>query len=174
MKILIIPMLLLSMSGCVTQAEYEATHKPIQPVEKIYEMPGLSQSQIYDGARQWFAQTFVKANAVIQYEDKSAGSIIGKGSMAYPCQTSFRCLGVATNTLSFTIRVDTKEGKMRVNYSDLIRKVPAAVTSGIHTQAMDINVVTEEDKILISNKLIGLTDDMAQKINSGEKTNSNW
>ena len=80
----------LLISGVVVSSLYGCATTPQQPVEqvkfeKIYPMGELKQAQVYDGARQWFATAFRSANAVIQYEDKATGSIIGKGNMQYRC-----------------------------------------------------------------------------------------
>ncbi|MFX9397393.1 DUF4468 domain-containing protein, partial [Acinetobacter baumannii] len=85
--------------------------QPSEPVkfEKVYQIDGLNQAQIYDGARQWFAVAFASANAVIQYEDKASGTIIGKGNMRYPC-SGMECLAMTGNErVDFTVRVDTKD-----------------------------------------------------------------
>lgn len=86
-KLLLIGVLGISavLSGCATTPQ-----SPSEPVkfEKVYQIDGLNQAQIYDGARQWFATAFRSANAVIQYEDKATGSIIGKGNMPYRCSGS--------------------------------------------------------------------------------------
>ncbi len=87
-KILLAGFLGLGLAGCATTPQ-----QPSEPVkfEKVYQIDGLNQAQIYDGARQWFAVAFASANAVIQYEDKASGTIIGKGNMRYPC-SGMECL----------------------------------------------------------------------------------
>jgi hypothetical protein len=147
---------------------------PIENVQKVYEMPGLSQGQIYDASRQWFAESFKSANAVIQYEDKTSGSIIGKGTMKFPCMGVFQCLAYMTATVDFTIRVDTKENKMRVTYNDLTIKRPASYNSGIYSSATENPIYLQSEKDSVSAKLDLLTDDMADKIKKGQKYNSNW
>lgn len=158
-----------ALSGCATTPLV-----PITNVQKVYDMPSLTQPQIYDASRQWFAESFKSANAVIQYEDKTSGSIIGKGNMRFPCIGAFQCLAYATATVDFTIRVDTKEGKMRVTYNDLTIKRPASYTSGIFQSASENPVSLESEKSAVSAKLDVLTDQMAEKIKSGQKYNSNW
>ena len=47
--------------------------------EDVVKVEGVSASDLYVRANEWFAKTFNSANAVIQMQDKEAGKIIGKG-----------------------------------------------------------------------------------------------
>lgn len=162
----------LVLSGCATT--------PKQPVEqakfeKIYQLEGLNQAQVYDGARQWFAVAFQSANAVIQYEDKSTGTIIGKGNMRYPC-SGMECLAMTGNErVDFTVRVDTKDGRMRVGYNNLTYSAPSYMSSGIRMPAQNYPI-TESRKStpLIINNLNKFSDEMAEKIKTQQAVNSNW
>ncbi|KJV38185.1 DUF4468 domain-containing protein [Acinetobacter brisouii] len=162
----------LVLGGCAT-----TQNPPSAPAkfEKIYAIDGLNQSQIYDGARQWFAIAFRSANAVIQYEDKATGTIIGKGNMQYPC-TGFECMGMTGKEhVDFTVRVDTKDGKIRVGYEDLVYSAPAHLNSGILMPAVSYPIRdTSKSKTAVIAKLDILSSEMVGKIKSQQKVNSDW
>ena len=77
---------------------------------KVVTVTGQSQKQIYNKARQWFSTYFVSGESVVDYEDASAGTIIGKGIGT----AGVEALGLIKAGIHYTIRVDTKSGRMRV------------------------------------------------------------
>lgn len=148
-----------------------------QPIkfEKVYEVAGISKDQIYDGARQWFAISFKSANAVIQYEDKNAGTIIGKGNMTFPCTSYLNCLANKDIKVEFTARIDTKDAKIRVNYADLRKVSLPKVSSGLKLPGYNLAIEENSyDGELVSKKLGELSDEMVQKIQSQKKVNDDW
>lgn len=151
---------------------------PSEPAkfEKVYPIDGLNQVQIYDGARQWFATAFRSANAVIQYEDKTTGAIIGKGSMTYRCAGFADCMTVTSgDRVDFTVRVDTKDGRMRVSYDNLTHYKPAQVISGVRYNETN-RPITENypsAKVIID-ELNKSSDEMAEKIKTQQKVNADW
>ncbi|MCL6748862.1 hypothetical protein DEM91_09590 [Prevotella sp. TCVGH] len=77
---------------------------------------GQTAEQLYVNLNYWFTATFNDANSVIKLNDKESGVIIASGYMA-------DIAGHAGGTNSYNvsikpvIRVDIKEGKIRVTYS---------------------------------------------------------
>lgn len=163
----------LALSGCAT-----APQQPVEPVkfEKVYQMEGLNQSQVYDGARQWFATAFRSANAVIQYEDKATGSIIGKGNTQYRCSGFADCMTVTSgDRVDFTVRVDTKDGRMRVSYDNLTHYKPAQLISGVRYNESNTPITESKPSAkLIVDALNSSSDEMAEKVKTQQKVNSNW
>lgn len=163
----------LGLTGCATT--------PVQPsaevkFEKIYPMGELKQVQVYDGARQWFAVAFRSANAVIQYEDKATGSIIGKGNTKYICGGIIDCMAATTgDRIDFTVRVDTKDGRMRVAYDNLSHYKPAQVINGIRYNETNTPITENHAsaKMIIA-QLDKSSDDMANKIQTQQKINTDW
>ena len=158
----------LGLVGCATTPQ-----QPSEPVkfEKVYQIEGLNQAQVYDGARQWFATAFRSANAVIQYEDKTTGSIIGKGNMQYRCSGFADCMTVtAGDRVDFTVRVDTKDGKMRVSYDNLSHYKPAQVISGVRYNETN-RPITENypSAKIIVDELNKSSDEMAEKSKHSKK-----
>lgn len=172
-KLLTSGILAVGLVGCATAPVQTAPTK----FEKVYDVAGLNQAKIYDGARQWFAVAFRSANAVVQYEDKSVGTIIGKGSMAYPCSGAMDCMAFQKSRVEFTTRIDTKDGKIRVAYEDLHHKEDPSYSaiSGVRSAGFD-NQVREGSKVAqnVVFKLDQLSSEMVSKIQAQEKVNSNW
>lgn len=162
----------LVLGGCATTPK-----QPVEPAkfEKIYQLDSLNQTQVYDGARQWFAVAFQSANAVIQYEDKATGTIIGKGNMRYPC-SGMECLAMTGNErVDFTVRVDTKSGRMRVGYDNLIYHAPSRMSSGIMIPAQSYPIAEgRKSTPLIIAELNKSSDNMAEKIKTQQKVNADW
>lgn len=171
-KLLVLAIVGFGLVGCATT--------PKQPVEsakfeKIYQLDRLNQAQVYDGARQWFAVAFQSANAVIQYEDKATGTIIGKGNMRYPC-SGMECLAMTGNErVDFTVRVDTKDGRMRVGYDNLTYSAPSRMSSGIMIPAQNYPIIeSRKSAPLIIGNLNKFSDEMAEKIRTQQKVNAEW
>ena len=83
---------------------------------QVISCDGQSAEQLYVNLNYWFTATFNDANSVIKLNDKESGVIIASGYMA-------DIAGHAGGTNSYNvsikpvIRVDIKEGKIRVTYS---------------------------------------------------------
>lgn len=172
-KIALIGLVGIGLVGCATTPQ-----QPVTPVkfEKIYQLDNLKQPQIYDGARQWFAVAFRSANAVIQYEDKATGTIIGKGNMQYRCAGFADCMTVTGgDRVDFTVRVDTKDGRMRVGYDNLTHYKPAQVISGVRYSETNRPITENYPSAKVTiDELNKFSDEMAEKIRTQQTINSNW
>jgi hypothetical protein len=161
------------LTGCATTPPV-----PKEPVklENIYTIENLTKDQIYDGTRQWFAIAFNSANAVIQYEDKKAGTIIGKASTKYTCAAIADCLlGTTNDKLEFTIRVDTKDNRVRVAYSDLVYFIPAHTSGGTYFNDSRRPISPDSDAARMNvPKLDKAVQDMVNKIATQQKVNADW
>lgn len=102
MKNLTLISLLLLTSCMVTQLPTEQT-----TLEKVIEVPGVSQNDLYVRANTWFVRTFNSAESVIEFQDKESGKIAGKYIVGYNYLLT-EYLGKQT------ITVDVKEGKARI------------------------------------------------------------
>src|ERR1051326_6509700 len=84
----------------------------------VYEAPSSRQSQIFEAAKVWIAQKFVSAKAVIEHEDKQGGVLIGNGITDYPCK-GMGCTLKDEWGLAFTIRVDVKDNKFKLTFTNV-------------------------------------------------------
>jgi hypothetical protein len=81
--------------------------------EQIDSVTGASQQELYSRARIWVANAFTNSNDVIQVADRDAGQIIGKGAFDYLFLWGRNQITV-TGTAFFTIRIDCRENKARI------------------------------------------------------------
>jgi hypothetical protein len=87
-------------------------------IEKVFDAPGYSKDQVFDATKIWVAENFRSAKAVLEYENKDAGTIIGNGSIPYPCK-GLECIGASDWKVPFTMRVDVKDQKFRLTFTNV-------------------------------------------------------
>lgn len=117
--------LLIMGTGC-------AAHMPVQAEEKtfsgVFEAPGNPKEVLYERVKIWMAQKFQSSKAVIEYENKVDGTIIGNGIIKYPCEgIGLECMAKSDWTVPFNMRVDVKDDKFRLTYTNLRVSWPASV-----------------------------------------------
>jgi hypothetical protein len=109
--------------------------------EFIKEFPGKSKDLIFEKTYKWIAENFKSAKAVIDYQDKQAGTIIAKG-----------IIDVSGGNFKFTLTVDIKEGKARYRYTNLI---------WLMLGGDEIEVISQDGHKLVHQRLDQLTTDMS-------------
>jgi hypothetical protein len=117
MKLLAPIAIVVSLTGCAAMQPVSEADKNI---EFITEAQNFTKDQIFTGSKVWIAENFKSAKAVIEYENKEEGVIIGNGSTSYPC-SGMECLqaGAATDwKLNFTMRIDAKDNKFRTTFTN--------------------------------------------------------
>jgi hypothetical protein len=83
--------------------------------EQIAQCTG-NQKELYLKARKWFVDTFHNAKSVLQMEDKEDGKLAGKAFHTYVFNNGLSSSNVA---IDFTLNVDIKDGKYRVQFYDM-------------------------------------------------------
>lgn len=133
----------------------ESFSAPDQSFEKVYEAPERTKDQIFSASRIWIAENFKSAKAVIEYENKDEGTLIGNGLIPFPCKGVFDCLGKGSWKVRFTMRVDMKDDKFRLTFSNIGLVWPAAVYNGVVTPANDGGpVYSQKDRDKIQTALL--------------------
>ena len=74
-------------------------------LQKVIEVPGFSQKQIYTRTLEWMTKTYVSANEVIQLKDPDHGKLIGRGITYF---TNGAEPFAATIPCEYIITVETK------------------------------------------------------------------
>lgn len=104
-----------------------ASAQPIAPDEASFEITvdaaGVPRDKIHDGAKIWIAANFKSSRAVIDLDDKPAGILIGNGRIAYPC-SGIECLAKGAWKIGFKMRLDARDGRFRLQFSNLTLIVP--------------------------------------------------
>lgn len=96
-----------------------ATLPPIPPEKSNYEKvytTSLPKNVVFSKGLEWIAKTFKSAKAVIEFQDKDAGKIIGNGItniLVGPMRVSI--------PIYFTMTLEAKEGKYRMVFDNVQR-----------------------------------------------------
>jgi Domain of unknown function (DUF4468) with TBP-like fold len=100
-------------SGCATP-EF-ATNEEMKH-EFIVALPGMKKEELFEKTLKWIALNFRSAKAVVEYQDKETGSVIGNGSTKVTLDGLFTPY---TADLLFTMNVDIRDEKARVRFLNL-------------------------------------------------------
>ncbi len=86
---------------------------------RVIETDSVGKNALFISINEWFATHYNSANAVIQMADKDAGIIIGKGAFEYTRSGFMQCY---TGSVSYTIKVEMKDNRYRVELTNFIHK----------------------------------------------------
>lgn len=153
--------IIITLTGCAGMQPAKQTS-----IENVIDVPGRSKDQIYTATKIWIAENFNSAKAVIEDDDKAGGRIIGNGSVKYPC-SGINCLGRDGWLLKFTMRVDTKDQKFKVTFTNIVLSVPSGTYRGFE-RALLQDEFDESQPVLA---------DLSSKLRTAiekEKTTANW
>lgn len=148
-------------TGCASTTPYQPTE-----VAEVVEIPGQSQEQIYNKSRQWFSQYFVSGESVVDYEDKSTGTIIGNGIALIGTSG----LGIITEKIEYNLRIDTKDGRLRA-LTTINKHTNTDSTNGTYT-----TTYVPQDRVMRAEAQVkGIVADLKKYITSEKNdVNSNW
>lgn len=172
MKKILLALCVVCFTGC--SASLTQTKKPTPDVSNIIVINGKSKNKIFEESKIWIAKSFKSANSVIQYSDKETGSIIGKGTIKYPCDGVIDCGAFGEDIVNFTIKIDVKENKARVVFSDITRTPLTYVKEGFNSsngREMPIYIVQYQQKVV--KKLNEISHSYESELNS-KVNNSDW
>lgn len=147
-------------------------------IQEVIEFEGISRDKIYSGSRQWVAQAFKSAQDVIQMDDKDSGVIIAKGNMQYPCSGSWLCSGYNDARVKFTLKIESRDGRARVTFSDIVHYSPTSYAGGFKTPEFEAPV-TNRTKSLdtvsqVRDKFEELLDDYEDSVKDTSTNNDDW
>jgi hypothetical protein len=169
-KITILLILLFLFIGCAGMQQITETERTF---ERIVSVSGHKSSEIYDSTKIWIAENFKSAKSVIEYDNKDAGTIIGNGAINYPCK-GLECVAKSDWKVLFTMRVDTKDDKFRLTFSNLKLTWPPSYNSTFGAQSgHEGPVSTKADLDAIKPALLKFGDEIRAHIERGA-TRSNW
>jgi hypothetical protein len=97
------------LSGC---SGFHAMSPDEMQIQKVVEVPNTPKDVLFDKSRMWYAAAFRSATAVIQYENKENGTIMGNGVvsdliMMTPCD------------MRFSVATEVKDNKARITATGL-------------------------------------------------------
>jgi hypothetical protein len=172
-RILAVVVMLLGASPIVEAKRPAPITEEERTVVQVYEAPGFTKDQLFVASRMWIAQNFRSAKAVIEYENKDDGTIIGNGNIAYPCGGAFACMLKADWRVPFTMKVETKDGRIRVSFTNIHLAWPASYSSGISSPAHDGPIQQRGDLEKIKPELLKFGDQIVASVGQ-LKSDDNW
>jgi hypothetical protein len=137
-------------------------------VQNISDITGKSKNQIFSATKIWIAENFKSAKSVIENEDKEAGTIIGNANIKYPCDGVFSCMSKGDWKLEFTMKIDTKEQKLRITFFNLNKSWPPS--AGYPAAKYPVK---EDEMEVIKPALIALSDSLSDSVIK-QKIYDNW
>ena len=173
LRALVVAALLIASPGFAEAKRPMPLTEDEQVVVQVYEAPGFTKDQLFAASRIWIAENFKSAKAVIEYENKDEGTIIGNGNMLYPCGGAFSCMIKSDWRVPFTMKVETKDGKIRLTFTKIHLAWPAHYSAGITTPASDIPVRQREDMDKIKPELLKFGAEIVASVGK-QKADENW
>jgi len=173
-KLLIAGVTGLSLHGCAISPELQHSPEPLVQVIQVVEIDGQKKEQLFDSSKIWMAEAFKSSNNVVQYADKESGSIIGKGNIQFPCEGFIDCGAFGNDKVSFTIKIDTKDNKARVSFSDITRTPLTYVKGGLNANmGKDLPITQVKQKQQVKLKLESIIQQYKIDI-VRQKSDTNW
>ena len=86
---------------------------------EVVQVDSVSQNELYNRAKLWFATAYNSANDVLQIDNKEEGEIIGKAIMKYNPNV-FMGMEQTKGSIKYTIKIFVKEGRYKYEITDFI------------------------------------------------------
>jgi hypothetical protein len=156
--------------GC---ASTQPIKEPDPTIVKVVEVPNFTKDQIYDQTKIYIAENFRSAKAVLEYENKESGTIIGNGNMKYPA-TGFEAMALSDWRANYTMRVDIKDGRYRCTFSNLRVSWPASYNKTVGAQSAGERPIRDQRELdMFKGVLLKIPDDIYAYITKSTKKD-NW
>lgn len=155
-----------TLAACVSMQEITEEQRTITTVSDV---PGLGRDRIFAGTKIWIAENFRSAKAVLEYENKEDGTIIGNASIPYPCD-GMSCLARGDWSVPFTIKVEMKDAKIRTTFSNIRVTYPP----GQGLPAGNFPLKHQGDYEAIKPALEALTADLAVALKKTSEKPKEW
>jgi hypothetical protein len=105
----------------------------------VIELENVSQDDLYNRGKIWFANTYVSANDVIQLDDKSSGLIIGKGVYRYDPKV-FNANARTVGVIRYTVKLFFKDGRYKYEIGNFNHESTSVSSYG----GIDFGLITNE------------------------------
>ncbi|MFC1505193.1 DUF4468 domain-containing protein [Thermodesulfobacteriota bacterium] len=167
-KLLFALLVILLVFGCVQQVKQEDLK-----IQKVYDVPGFKKDHIYSQTKIWIAENFKSAKAVIEHDDKDSGVLIGNGIIPYPCK-GMECIAKGDWKVPFKMRVDVKDNKFRLTFTNLMLSIPSSYNSTFGYQKGSDNPIWQQSDLdAIKPVLLGFGGQITASL-SGATKDKDW
>jgi hypothetical protein len=148
-------------AGCTKIVETDRTF------DGVFEVPSTPKDKIYSSTKIWIAETFRSAKAVIEYDNKEEGTLIGNGVIKYPC-SGLDAMVKGDWSASFTMRVDVKDNKFKITFTNIGLSWPPSYNKTYGAQpGHDGPVANKSDLDKIRPKLLAFGNELVIAIQKG-------
>ena len=169
-RLLLILLIVASVTGCANLAPVADKDRTF---DIVVEISGIPKDQIFNSTKAWIAENFHSAKAVIEYENKEEGALIGNGIVPYPCR-GIDCIAKSDWTVPFTMRVDMKEQRFRLTFSNIGLSIPPSYNSTFGAmRGHDGPIGMQSDLDAVKPKLLAFGDEIAKSIRNNIAS-KNW
>ncbi|WP_162203289.1 DUF4468 domain-containing protein [Pseudoxanthomonas suwonensis] len=137
---------LLSFLAVADAAQAARPREGGEEVVETFEVPGTPRDRIYAAAKLWALGKLNSSRGAIDFESPEEGILIGNGVIGYPCYSLFACMGKTEWKARFTLRIDVKDGRYRMTFSNLNVMWPASFEDGRGEPAYDGPISRSRDR----------------------------
>ena len=142
-------------------------------VAQVFDAPTYTKDQIFTATPVWIAQSFESAKDVIEYENKEDGTLIGNGSIAYPCTGGFACrIRAQSWRVAFTMKAEAKDGRFRLTFTNVRLRLPPDSNMGTSLPARDEPITQREDMDNVRAKLLEFGPQIVASMGDAKSTES--
>lgn len=171
MKRVIVVLIGLLLSGCAA-GQYSQIKEEDKTISNVYEAPGFAKDALYEKVKIWITQNFKSAKAVIEYDNKADGTVIGNGSVNYPC-SGIMCMSQSGWMVPFQMKVDMKDNKFKVTFTNIRISTTASTTMYGTFPASEREIWQQSDYDLIKPILLNFGNDIKTSLAKNTKAD-NW
>lgn len=125
----------------------------LQTFQKVIDIDGVKKNVLFVRANKWVVDNFVKANSVIEFSDKEAGTVAGK----YIIDNYF-------TLFKSHITIDVKDGKVRIQFSSPMSKVTATIFGPVLNT--DYRPITVDEMSIVRKEWLILVDSFEKSMKS--------
>jgi Domain of unknown function (DUF4468) with TBP-like fold len=115
------------LTGC---AEFTLAKNANDPIVIVLKAPGKTQNQLHSATRSWFAGAHRNDSGEIINADPKGSFVAQVVTADMPCEGAVNCLKMKNAMLSYKLRIDAKDGEIKMIYTDFVKADAPAIVSG--------------------------------------------
>ena len=100
-------------------------------VSEVIQVEGVSKDDLFDRAKNWFAEEFRDANSVLQIDDKENGQLVGRAVMNYKPNV-FMASDMFKGSIWYLVKISTKEGRYKYEITSFTHEASGGKYNTIH------------------------------------------
>lgn len=152
---LIYLLFLVTLSTTLSFSQDELYKQPLKISEdgivefsEVVQKEGASASELYNKAREWFADAYKSADDVLQMEDEDNKKLVGKAISTLDFGNAMAQVEVR---MYYTIKIYCKDGRYKYIITDIRYEAPGNQYNGYKTYNYDAEDMITDDKLYKKN-----------------------